>query len=99
MSAYQLLLLLTSGISRQEVLGPMRSAVLGSRHVRVALGLHAAFAAQDGLAYLALVRQAPHLVQCLAHQHAQTMRCIALEQLAEAFPPSRACLHPTLLPQ
>ncbi|KAK9831699.1 hypothetical protein WJX74_006472 [Apatococcus lobatus] len=88
-TAYQLLLLVTSGMSRQEVLGPLQSAVLSSGHVSIALRLQSAFALGDGLAYLALIREAPYLVQCLAHQHAPAMRCIALEQLAEAYPPSR----------
>ena len=94
-TAYQLLLLMTSGISRQEVLGPTQGALLRSRHVSDALRLHSAFAMRDGLAYLAILREAPHLLQCLAHQHAPAMRSIALEQLAEAFPPSRASLHPS----
>lgn len=92
-TAYQLLLLMTSGVSRQEVLWPMQDASLCSHHVSNALRLHSAFAMQDGLAFLAILREAPHLLQCLAHQHAAAMRCLALEQLAEAFPPSRTSLH------
>ena len=93
MTAYQLQLLTGSGISRQEVLGPLCGSILDSNHVRAALSLQAALMQQDGLAFLHVMQTAPHLMQCLAHMHIRAMQCVALEQLTSSHPPTSA--HPS----
>ncbi len=84
MTAYQLQLLTGSGISRQEVLGPLQSSISSSGHVCTALSLQAAYMRQDGLAFMHLMSRAPHLMQCLAHVQMRAMRYLALEQLSSS---------------
>lgn len=98
MTAYQLQLLTSSGVSRQEIFEPLRSPILNSRYVCAALRLQGALMMQDGLAFLHLLPTAPHLMQCLSHMHLPAMRCLALEQLAAAYPPTSthmSCCSPS----